>query len=71
MTNRTIEIKENSPATDSLLADGAGCRSATTKRIWSVWPILYILCTEKQMVSGSFDILSHIMETYFSEPNGW
>ncbi|MDD5998196.1 MAG: iron-containing alcohol dehydrogenase [Lachnospiraceae bacterium] len=23
----------------------------------------------KQMVSGSFDILSHIMETYFSEPN--
>ena len=24
---------------------------------------------EKQMVSGSFDILSHIMETYFSEPN--
>lgn len=22
-----------------------------------------------QMVSGSFDILSHIMETYFSEPN--
>lgn len=24
---------------------------------------------EKQMVSGGFDILSHIMETYFSEPN--
>ena len=24
---------------------------------------------KKQMVSGSFDILSHIMETYFSEPN--
>lgn len=24
---------------------------------------------QKQMVSGSFDILSHIMETYFSEPN--
>ena len=24
---------------------------------------------EKQMVFGSFDILSHIMETYFSEPN--
>lgn len=24
----------------------------------------------KQMVSGGFDILSHIMETYFSEPNG-
>ena len=24
---------------------------------------------EKQMVSGSFDILSHIMETYFSETN--
>ena len=23
----------------------------------------------KQMVSGAFDILSHIMETYFSEPN--
>ena len=23
----------------------------------------------KQMVSGGFDILSHIMETYFSEPN--
>ena len=23
----------------------------------------------KQMISGSFDILSHIMETYFSEPN--
>ena len=23
----------------------------------------------RQMVSGSFDILSHIMETYFSEPN--
>lgn len=24
---------------------------------------------KKQMASGSFDILSHIMETYFSEPN--
>ena len=24
---------------------------------------------KRQMVSGSFDILSHIMETYFSEPN--
>lgn len=24
---------------------------------------------KKQMVSGGFDILSHIMETYFSEPN--
>lgn len=24
---------------------------------------------KKQMISGSFDILSHIMETYFSEPN--
>lgn len=24
---------------------------------------------KEQMVSGSFDILSHIMETYFSEPN--
>lgn len=24
---------------------------------------------QKQMVSGGFDILSHIMETYFSEPN--
>ena len=24
---------------------------------------------QRQMVSGSFDILSHIMETYFSEPN--
>lgn len=24
---------------------------------------------KQQMVSGSFDILSHIMETYFSEPN--
>lgn len=24
---------------------------------------------EKQMVSGGFDILSHIMETYFSEPD--
>lgn len=24
----------------------------------------------KQMVSGGFDILSHIMETYFSEPDG-
>lgn len=23
----------------------------------------------RQMVSGSFDILSHIMETYFSEPD--
>ena len=26
--------------------------------------------TKKQMVSGGFDILSHIMETYFSEPDG-
>lgn len=25
---------------------------------------------KKQMVSGGFDILSHIMETYFSEPDG-
>ena len=25
--------------------------------------------SKKQMASGSFDILSHIMETYFSEPN--
>ena len=25
--------------------------------------------SQKQMVSGSFDILSHIMEIYFSEPN--
>lgn len=25
---------------------------------------------KQQMVSGGFDILSHIMETYFSEPNG-
>ena len=24
---------------------------------------------KKQLVSGSFDILSHIMEIYFSEPN--
>ena len=24
---------------------------------------------KKQMVSGGFDILSHIMEIYFSEPN--
>ncbi|MFR9072969.1 MAG: iron-containing alcohol dehydrogenase [Blautia sp.] len=24
---------------------------------------------KKQMASGSFDILSHIMETYFSQPN--
>ena len=24
---------------------------------------------KRQMISGSFDILSHIMETYFSEPN--
>ena len=30
---------------------------------------LYLQRAEKQMVSGSFDILSHIMETYFSEPN--
>lgn len=25
---------------------------------------------KKQMVSGGFDVLSHIMETYFSEPDG-
>lgn len=32
-------------------------------------PIYTFSVPEKQMVSGSFDILSHIMETYFSEPN--
>ena len=32
-------------------------------------PIYTFSVPEKQMVFGSFDILSHIMETYFSEPN--
>lgn len=32
-------------------------------------PVYTYSVPEKQMVSGGFDILSHIMETYFSEPN--
>lgn len=32
-------------------------------------PVYTFSVPKKQMVSGSFDILSHIMETYFSEPN--
>ena len=32
-------------------------------------PAYTLTVPKKQMVSGSFDILSHIMETYFSEPN--
>lgn len=32
-------------------------------------PIYTYSVPKKQMVSGSFDILSHIMEIYFSEPN--
>ena len=33
-------------------------------------PIYTYSVPKSQMVSGGFDILSHIMETYFSEPNG-
>ena len=32
-------------------------------------PPILIAFQKKQMVSGGFDILSHIMEIYFSEPN--
>ena len=32
-------------------------------------PLYTYSVPERQMVSGGFDILSHIMETYFSEPN--
>ena len=32
-------------------------------------PVYTYSVPERQMVSGGFDILSHIMETYFSEPN--
>ena len=30
---------------------------------------VFLLCFVKQTASGGFDILSHVMETYFSEPN--
>ena len=32
-------------------------------------PVYTYSVPEKQMVSGAFDSLSHIMETYFSEPD--
>ena len=37
--------------------------------ICTAGPHLYVQRSKKQLVSGSFDILSHIMEIYFSEPN--